>query len=365
MSIFGSVGFDADSIEKFLDYIYSDKNKEYEADYITFNNEYCCYHSLDDSFEVWSKEGGEEIFLCFSYNSGVMDKIENLQEEKEDSSDYYKIFKCNLLGCPYPIYVEFPSACIPKMLDNGQYMITLAGDMYSMDLYKSEEEFSYAYSGISIESVAPFVEYDIESKLSTALLYINGRIKSIEKRVNSFTGVSYYKLIIASYKHDYIVFAEEGKVPLDIALGDIVNVCVRMIGRFEFDKPVSTFLEWKSTDGEERFNAEIAPVLLYLKPLYFEFLVVDFDAESMVDGVEFIQTIMDRNNGTMLVEAKKTIDGIKYLYRLENLEMHNVLKIFYDLCVCRKKLNLSVWEDVSDEIFKNRSVALEDDGLEE
>lgn len=97
-----------------------------------------------------------------------------------------------------------------------------------------------------------------------------------------------------------------------------------------------------------------------MKPIYFNFLVLTIAKEASVDDIEFIQTIVDAENGKYLVEIKKIIAGIKYLYRLENLEWNDVLKIFYDLCINRKAPDLFEWEDVSDKIFKDRHYSPED-----
>ncbi|MBQ2876855.1 MAG: hypothetical protein IJE25_07580 [Clostridia bacterium] len=353
------IGLDENSFLEYIDYLNSDENKNlkrYAMNNITFGDDYLSYWSLDDVFEIWASEGERENRITYSYNSGKIDTIENLEEENVFENQYCRIFKLNIKDVSYPIYADFPRLCIPEIKPEERYKAALSAICQWIEVYKTYSEFEEKYEELvgTVKSCSIYDEGE-----TYAYINFSGHVKKSEKLMNSFTKNVFYKLTVSSDEYEYIAYASENDVPEDLKIGDIVCIGARMTARFEFEIPENNIISWKFSDGAERYYSEIAPLMFKLKPIFFDFLIVEFDKEEMVDNIEFIQTKVDNYDKKLLIEVKKVIDGVKYLYAIQDIELHVGMKIFYDLLVNRKSPDVSLWEDISDEIFENRSV---DDG---
>lgn len=360
MGVFRSVGFQDDSIESFVEYLNNTNHENYTTNKATFKDKCFHYVLVDDALELWTQHlpvDENSKYLYFSLTDGCMHEVENLEEDKDVISSSHQIFKFNMHGVSYPIIAEFPKGCIPEIKEGKNYRITMAGAASEVVVYKSYEDFEHDFYDIDVRSIAPTVNYSAGiDPISMACIHMNGYVKDFEKRTNSYTHNSYYKITVSSFQYDYVVYADENDVDSNIAKNDIISVTARMFGRFEFQDPGSYFMKWHADYDYEFFCLNVTPILLGLKPIFYDFFVLDFDSKVVVDEIEFIQTIIDRSDGKYILEIKKNTDGIKFLYRLERLKWNEVLKVFYDLCINHKAPDLSKWEDVSDEIFKDRKI---------
>lgn len=359
MGIFRSIGFTDEDLDEFIKSLNGKGIYQYPNGSATFRGKTFNYVLFNDTLELWSQcfpKDDNCKYTYFSMTDGVMRTAENFEEDVSVVSSSHQIFKFNLCGVSYPIFAEFPKGCVPEIKNDERYRITVAASASYVWLYSSLEEFRRDSGDVDVRSVAPAIVYSPDTDpITMADININGYVKAFELLTNPFSGKKYYKITISSFQLDYVVYADERDVDEDIAVNDIISVCARLFARFEFEPSLSRYLGWTCNDGYTKFSTAITPVIATLSPANGDFLVLTLDRDATVDDIEFIQTTLE-DEEMYLVEIKKVVDGIKYLYRKSRLNWTETLNIFYDLCINRKAPDLCEWEDVSDEIFADRRV---------
>lgn len=249
MSIYQHIGFSSESMNEYIRNLNS--SNKCKTNKATFNDKCFNYMLVDDAMELWQQYIPKDEnckYLYFSLTDEHMHEIENLEEDKEADSEYYRFFKFNFQGVSYPIFAEFPKFCVPEIVEGNKYRITFAGAASDLKLYKTHSSFKDDYGDLSIKSILPVISYN-EKMYPFAAAYINGYVKEFEKRTNSFTHNGYYKITISTFEYDYVVYAEEKLVDPAIATNDIISVVARILARFEFDDPIEHFKTWTSNDG--------------------------------------------------------------------------------------------------------------------
>ena len=148
----------------------------------------------------------------------------------------------------YPMNICVPNAfCVAELTEEKYYKCQIACFAESIEIYKSEEEFSSNFGNLNMQAFIPLGQFATEEQSSHA--HICGIVKEVQKKTNSVTGNDYYHLLIDTHYNDFDVFVDEELVD-SIEIGDIVSVIAFMTGKI---RPAYEGIELAN---KERIGAE-------------------------------------------------------------------------------------------------------------
>ena len=260
---------------------------------------------------------------------------------------------------PYEININVSEFITPKIMDGEEYLVCFACFVRDIEIFKTKSDYKKRYPNIPIKRVVPVgtVDFSAKEERNSSDLLLGGTIKSVEKKVNSFTNLAYYHVVLSSDSMDFnlLISDDDG---LDLIEGDLAIVDCKAYGRVinkrvgdDFDKGRSKTYDWTSNNDECAFIEEIASFIFDMDELYDEFLVVSFDDQTKIDDISFMQTIKGSDHYLIEVGISDENGITSKIYRLLEKELLSVVQHFYNLCMKATPPDLSLWEDVTEEVF--------------
>lgn len=343
---FRDVGFEVSWTKDIAEII---NNSEYTMCY-SFGTKRYYSAKIDNCISVWlalCEDGNDEdVAVTIEYTDGNVYDV--LTPEKVHDTANKDFIRLRFEGASYPIDVQLVcQEMAVEFKQDAQYVANIACFALEMQCFDNMLNYMDEFKGLNVKAIA-----NVGHKLSNnpPIVTINGVIKSLKLKTNSYTGIKYYHIDVETLDRSLVVLAEESLVPLNVYEGMIISTtcwCTAAVTRktgesynYEFDE---------STLAEE-FIKEISKKIVSLRDLPYEHVCISFSQNTQIDNITFVQTA---NYGAhYMLEIGKNINGEAFLFRSEETELHTVLKVFYSVCVDKIAPDISKWEDVSHLIEK-------------
>lgn len=306
---------------------------------------------FDDCISLWIEldedEYSDENGAVVEYTDGNIYGV--LALEAVEGGTRRDFVSLRLKGVSYPIDVQLVCRDMATELEEDvEYVANVACFALKIEFFESIFDYMDAFENLSVKAVYP-LGYELEN--TPPIIIINGVIKSYKKKINPCTGRGYYHLDVETLEKSLVILAEETLVPTTIYEGMIVSAtcwCTASVTQelgnswsFDYDE---------STDANE-FIQEVSRRITSLRDMFYEHVCVSFSPSTSVDNITFVQTA--RNGTHYLVEIGKTVNGEPHLFRIEEVELLEAIKLFSKICVEKKTPDTSKWKDVTNIIKKN------------
>ena len=323
---------------------------------------------FDDWLSVYvetSEKDGKEYVSNVSaiYEVGGWHPIKSMhpvpREECRFKDDIMQV-ELEALGHPLNLKVS-PNFC-PKVKEGVEYECNIVGFVYDLVVFEHMGEFFDYFSflkggGVSIKELLPIGITAREEKEAfpysygkdSAILF-NGIIRKAERRVCTLTGLSYRFLTVESkgITLDFLSPDNASPIPKE---GQIVSGYSYLCGSIRPHSGNFKGITFNNSESERQWQEEISPAIIAMREMQNECLTISFEEEDVLCDTRFIQTAYCDDG--YVVEIGVFKDGVNYIYRHESSDMMFTLRAFYDLCVSRKAPDLSIYKDVSREVFGN------------
>ena len=316
--------------------------------------------TIDEHIALWYKtmrDNSSNIIwenFAMHYNTErfqIMKELKWVYEDEETA-----IFQGWIKGCDYPLNIQvIDKLLFPNIEEDVEYNVEIVCFADELKLYTTEEEFCADHGMMSPKSLIPIGTFSLneEDESQTSYVWMNGIIKRVERKINSYTGNPYYHLLIESLDAEYDVLVAEGLIDQELEVNDIVSVHGWLSG-FIYGGVKNYFFRIKETPKtEEEFHELIEKRLMALIPsVPYDCITVDIENSKEMNGINFIQTAC-YDEDKYLVEVGKNKDGQNYLYRLDELDLRCVISLFRDTCLLKKQPDLTNWMDVTEILTEN------------
>lgn len=193
---------------------------------------------IDDAIEIWipADENNVVYPLDFEihYNTKRwFDAInpEWVTKEEDETQGMACVWESSE---SYPMNIRIPNAaCVPEFKEGKMYKCQIAGLVETLMHFKTEEEFHAEIEHLAHRAFIPVGQFDFDENDpdQSPIALINGVVKHIEKKVNSYSGGEYYHIVLESYCLDVDLFADPEFVETSIEIGDILSVGAYLTGK--------------------------------------------------------------------------------------------------------------------------------------
>jgi hypothetical protein len=316
---------------------------------------------IDDSIELWYKTLVNKSSITawedfeMHYNTHRVQIMEGLKWVYEDEVE--AIFQGFIKDCDYPLNIQVVDKLLfPKIEEDMEYNVEIVCFANDVQVYKTAEEFFAHHKMMSPKSIIPMGTFslDDDEEVQTSDVWMNGIIKRVERKINSYTGNAYYHLLIESLDADYDVLVAESLINKELKEDYIVSVHGWLSG-FIYGGVENYFprIE-KNPKTEEEFHEIIEKRLMALIPsIPYDCITVDIENPKEMDGITFIQAAC-YDEGKYLLEIGKNRGEKNCLYRLDELDLKSIINLFRETCLFRKIPDLTNWEDVTEILAKDK-----------
>ena len=137
-------------------------------------------------------------------------------------------------GERYPMNIRVPNAaCVPEFKEDKVYRCQIAGLVESLMHFKSADEFHAEIENLDHRAFIPIGQFDLdeENPGQSPVALINGVVKLIEKKVNSYSSGEYFHIVLETYCMDVDLFADPEWIETNIEVGDILSVGAYLTGK--------------------------------------------------------------------------------------------------------------------------------------
>lgn len=195
---------------------------------------------IDGCIEIWYKtlithrRGVEIVHWTLHYNTETTTKIINPEWVRKEKG-------CEILQIwfedeTYPFNIEVVDKKLTQRINfNKSYHCQIACFADAVEIFKTEKGFSEQYGIMGTKSVIPTGTFDLgkEKTEQTAQAVINGIVKGFQRKTNSYTGESYYHVVLESIDVDFDVLVAEALIDQQLEINDIMSVRCWVSGRIE------------------------------------------------------------------------------------------------------------------------------------
>ncbi len=364
MRYFRQIGFTREHLKNLTDYITVDYFED--ARMIEFADGYRCGISVDENIEFWynAEWRGEETIITddgFIYMTEWLE-AEAVRPAQDIMGGNNTLINFKLPGVPYEMNMYILDFVTPKIIEGEKYLVNFAAFANDINIITDYAAFKKE-NGISLTAlVDPYGTRSAAEgeERGSEGIFISGAIKAIDRKINPATKVPYYVLTVMGEDIDFTVLVSEADANINgkkMRTGAFLMADCSIVGRLvnkrvgdDFDKGTSKEYAWGENDGPDTFTTEIAPFIFNMDEKHNEYLVLDFEENTLFDDLSYMQTIRESEN--FLIEIALDLEGeLPTIYRMREKELLRVVAIFRDVCLKRQLPDLTTWEDVTEEVF--------------
>lgn len=134
----------------------------------------------------------------------------------------------------YPMNIDIPNAgMVPELHEGKLYSCQITCFAESYEHFKTEDEFQAKHDKMSSKAFIPIGQFtfDEEDAEESARAWVNGHIKNITLKTNSYTKKQFYHIVLESYYMDFDVLIDAEYVTTELCVGDILSVNAWLTGK--------------------------------------------------------------------------------------------------------------------------------------
>ncbi|MBQ2766231.1 MAG: hypothetical protein IJO52_10275 [Clostridia bacterium] len=198
---------------------------------------------IDGTIEFWlpiNEDGGLDPDLFeLHYDTGRWSTVKSPKWISKENDGLQGLLNAWQTEDAFPFNAVVPNAaCCPEFIEDEKYKCQIACFVEQIDVYTNEEEYRERDdSHFAVKSFFPigqFTQYngnDDDSENAKAI--INGVIKNIIPKTNTYTKCDYFLLTVESLDMEFDLLVDEKELPESAAVGNIISATVWMSAKFE------------------------------------------------------------------------------------------------------------------------------------
>ena len=233
------VGFDFKEENFYDDFLEMlDENMHNTSTEISMNGKDYVVVFVDSDIEFWLPIGPDRTIdpMEFELHYNTHKWIEVVKPywvtlKNNDTQGIIRIWDKNE---SYPININIPNAfMVPELFDDKLFTSQIACFAESFEHFKTEDEFNKKYKDFMPKSFIPSGQFNLnkENDGEYPRAWINGSIKTIQLKTNSYTKKQYYHIVIESYNMDFDILLDAASVDSELCVGDILSVNAWLTGK--------------------------------------------------------------------------------------------------------------------------------------
>ncbi len=201
---------------------------------------------IDDTIEFWlpiNDDGEMEADLFeLHYDTGKWSTVKSPKWISKENDGMQRLLTLWQIEDEFPFNAVVPNAaCCPEFIEDEKYKCQIACFVEQIDVYTDEEDYNERDdSHFAVQSFFPIGQFtqcngnDDDSENAKAI--INGVVKNIIPKTNSYTKCDYFLLTVESLEMEFDLLVDAKELPESASVGNIISATVWMSAKFETEE---------------------------------------------------------------------------------------------------------------------------------